>query len=78
MTEKEGKDVTVKDIVAAYLEVYGYDGLYGPPHNLCGCKVGDLFPCGCDGSEDCKPGYFGVVDPDEDECEFIIQAEKPA
>jgi hypothetical protein len=45
----------VEKIMEGYLLAFGYDGLY---HDTdCGCKIGDLGPCGhlC---LDCKPGYL--------------------
>ena len=46
--------LNVQQIVADYLEVNGYDGLYS---NECGCRLGDLMPCGNLGG-DCAPGHF--------------------
>lgn len=55
----------VKEIVEKYLKEYGYDGLYSP-HIECGCKVGDLMPCGFDVIESCKPGYLVPCEYDEE------------
>ena len=43
------------EIVAAYLVLNGYDGLYNDDGE-CGCTVGDLSPGMCL-SEHCLPGY---------------------
>ncbi len=42
--------MTVREIVKAYLEENGFDGLYWED---CGCFLDDLIPCGdrCDGCE---------------------------
>lgn len=78
MSEKEGKEVTVADIVKAYLEKNGFDGLFCPIVS-CGCSLQDLFHCVAEGVEQCKPGYFGVVAPeDKDEYAYRIQADLPA
>jgi len=49
------KPKTVKEIVEQYLEANGYDGLW---LDDCGCRLGDLFPCGMEGTDDCRPGYL--------------------
>jgi hypothetical protein len=40
-------------VVAWYLDVHGYDGLYQPGE--CSCDKGDLWPCGGN-FEGCAPG----------------------
>ena len=46
---------TVKEIVEEYLRKNMYDGLW---LDDCGCRLGDLFPCGIAGTEQCQPGYL--------------------
>lgn len=46
--------ITVDEIVKAYLKAHGYDGLYHPDWE-CGCWVDDLLLCGSH-CGDCKPG----------------------
>ena len=53
----------VIDIVEEYLCNHWYDGLCSEG---CGCKIGDLMPCGEDASK-CVPGYE-VPCPGSDEC----------
>ena len=58
---------TVKDIVAAWLRLAGYDGLCTDD---CGCLLTDLMPCAAtDGSccDACVPGHKVTVDPAEDD-----------
>lgn len=45
--------LSVKQIVAEYLENEGYDGLCT---DGCGCGAGDLIPC-LDGIERCRAAY---------------------
>lgn len=47
--------MTVLEIVRAYLEQNGYDGLYASCE--CACKKDDLAPCGQIG-EECEAGYI--------------------
>jgi hypothetical protein len=51
---KEGEEMTVKEIVAAWLKEHGYDGLR---NRSCGCGVNDLFLCSKVGVDDCEPAY---------------------
>jgi hypothetical protein len=51
----------VQDIVRAYLEDNGYDGL---AEDDCGCWLNDLMPCGGDYSR-CRPGYSDVAEEEE-------------
>lgn len=53
MREKEV--TTVAGIVEVYIQENGYDGLYDP-YKGCGCKLGNLFPCGGEWVERCIPG----------------------
>ena len=47
--------MNVREIIKKHIEDNGYDGVYTDD---CGCKLEDLFPCGCDVCvSDCKPGY---------------------
>ena len=50
---------TVFEIVEAHLIANGFDGLYSPSE--CGCKLGDLAPCG-EMKGDCEPGYLQECD----------------
>jgi hypothetical protein len=46
--------MNVKEIVAEYLAVNGYGGLYGECD--CGCFLDDLMPCG-EGCDTCEAAY---------------------
>jgi hypothetical protein len=46
--------MTVREIVRAYLDKHGYDGLY--LWGTCGCLKDDLMPCG-EPNPLCAPGY---------------------
>jgi len=59
---------SVKDMVAARLNELGYEGLY---REDCGCRIGDLMPCGGEGIENCCAGYSRPAEPDE--CEWTWQ-----
>lgn len=60
--------MNTKDIVAEWLELNGFDGLYSP-NGECACKNGDLFPCG--DIYECKPGMF--ADSDEENDFYIVK-----
>ena len=48
--------MTVKEIVKAYLDANGFDGLFSDDGD-CACQKDDLAPCGgCDNIMDCEPG----------------------
>ncbi len=47
--------MTVTDIIKAYLQAHGYDGLVSE-YRECGCVLDDLVPCDQDPSH-CEPGY---------------------
>ena len=49
------KNPTVLEITEAYLKEHGYDGLYCEDWP-CGCRIGDLAPCGRL-NEECCAGY---------------------
>lgn len=60
----------VKEIVKAYLEKNGFDGLYND--NCCACKLDDLMPCS-DTSPECQAGWFCDPDPEySEEADFYI------
>jgi len=63
--------MTVKGIIAKFLDENGYDGLYDDTGE-CGCKKDDLIPCGdyCGG---CKPGFLHLGG---DEYDFYIKLEQ--
>jgi hypothetical protein len=67
---------TVADILKAWCELQGYDGLY---HSVieCGCMLDDLIPCGSDPSL-CQPGYKRKPDPNSEwaDADWIIHTEK--
>lgn len=48
------EEITVKEILAEWLESHGYDGLYNDFE--CGCEIGDLIPCG-ESCERCVAAY---------------------
>jgi hypothetical protein len=48
----------VIEIVSAHLLAHSFDGLVQADAE-CGCKLGDLAPCGCCG-DDCEPAYLGA------------------
>ena len=51
---------SVLSMVTEYLKANGYDGIFS---DGCGCKVGDLFPCG-DTYSDCEAGHEIPCDPE--------------
>ena len=53
-------DDTIRDVVEAYLDRFGYDGLYLHGQQGCGCVLDDLMPC--EYSDDCRAGHVVVVD----------------
>lgn len=68
---------TVQEIVAAYLRMNGYDGLFNE-WSQCACKPDEFMPC--DGQVDqCKPGYEVICNGCDldDEPHFHIMAKKP-
>ena len=60
--------MTVEDIVRAYLEEHGYDGLYNEDAE-CACLASDLFPC-CGEPDHCEAGYRCDCDGTREGCEI--------
>ena len=57
---KTVRDTPVDSMVAQWLTIHGFDGLYNDVVNeTCGCRIGDLFPCN-QLSCNCRPGYIGT------------------
>ena len=53
--------VTVIEVVKAHLITNGFGGLVSSD-SVCGCEIGDLFPCAGDSdSRQCEPGYKHVA-----------------
>ena len=67
--------MTVKEIVKAYLEVNGYDGLYATGD--CACKIDDLMACD-ESLDDCMAGYLQKPCHENADCEynFVIGEKK--
>ena len=63
------KLISVKEIVAKWLEANGYDGLADPDRE-CGCQISDLMPCG-EGSLECEAGHKKEGNP-KTEYDFLI------
>jgi len=53
--------MTVKKIVEQYLIEHEFEGLCNG-NNECGCGIDDLFPCGLDGTHNCKAALKTVCD----------------
>jgi len=64
-----------KGIIAHYLKLHGYDGIYNP-EGECSCALKDLFPC-TELSYDCKAGHRMPCPDDCGEHDYHI-GEKPA
>ena len=63
--ERKREMIDIKEAVGEWLAKRGYDGLYCV-YEPCGCKIGDLAPCGgtiecCE----CVPGYLRNVTKDD-------------
>jgi len=71
----EGKTMTVKEIIEAYLKENGYDGLFSQFAGCC-CPVGGIENGGDCLCVDCVPGYR-VPCECEDEDAFYIVPDKP-
>lgn len=76
-------ELTVKDIVADWLQTHGFGGLYDG--NECGCSIDDgLFVCD-ECPDQCHPGYLvEKTEACKSKCEgyedcfnWCIRAEKP-
>ncbi|GIV82743.1 MAG: hypothetical protein KatS3mg051_2097 [Anaerolineae bacterium] len=50
------RQITCEDMVRAYLEQHGYDGLVAEDIN-CACTLDDLMPCGGDYAMSCVAGH---------------------
>ena len=72
-TPKPATEVRVsgKDMMAEYLRLNGYDGLYC---DECGCALPDLMPCGGEWAIDCVAGYRheGCTEDCGNGCDFHI------
>jgi hypothetical protein len=51
--------MNIRKIISEWLVANGFDGLFNADYE-CACQLDDLFPCGCDGVQDCQPGYKGT------------------
>lgn len=60
------------DMLESQLRENGYDGLCNT-ENECGCRIGDLMPCG-EYCGECQPGY---LHPRSGEYDFVILTVKP-
>lgn len=65
---------TVYTIIEKYLKDNGYDGLCNPADEGCGCRIGDLVPCGSDFSM-CQPGYLRHCERCPDSCGCFYKVE---
>ncbi len=67
----------IRDIVEQYLtknDLNDYDGLFSESGE-CGCRIGDLMPCG-EAFPDCQAGFSG---PDlNGDCDFWIYPSREA
>jgi len=64
--------MNIIQIVEQHLTSNGFDGLCG---DECGCKIGDIAPCG-HLLTDCFPGYEVPV-PEGDDYSFFMSIHKP-
>jgi hypothetical protein len=76
----ETKPEDVHDILIAFLDDNGYDGLWNATGE-CGCETSELSPGDCLTMQ-CKPGYKspcpgGDACPADGDCEFHIGPKKP-
>lgn len=76
--EKCNSPKNIKEIVKAFLEKNGFDGLFDDL-GACGCENSDLMPCD-ESVWNCLPGYKIKCDPESCElggdCEWHISPEK--
>ena len=67
--------MTTEELLKEALRSHGFDGLYDPSNDDCGCTLDHLAPCGltpfC-----CKPGY--KIPDETGYFPFRIVAEKPS
>lgn len=68
------REVSVEQIVTAFLRANGYDGLYSD-YGECACDVDGLAPCGIL-SQECCAGYR--VPCDCEDHDFHITSERPS
>lgn len=75
LDKTEGSNImpTCKEIIEEYLKNNGYDGLYS--WSQCGCKVGDLMPCG-EIYDDCEAGHFVKCTGEFADADFCIGPKK--
>jgi len=71
--------MNVKEIVKAYLEDNGFEGLAGID---CGCELSDLMPCCIESIDHCEPGYKVPCKdaeecPADGDCDWHITTTKP-
>lgn len=66
----------IKNIVRAWLERNGYDGLCNPELE-CGCEGGDLMACGEPHEMECVAAMEDPEKAEEYECDFWMTAAKP-
>lgn len=59
------------EMIRAYLEQHGFDGLFSPGE--CACLLEDLAPCEADGIDECVAGY---KHPGDEEYDFFVREEK--
>lgn len=72
---KDSKDGTsVKEIVAEWLRVLGYDGLVHRDGE-CACGLDDLMPCRCPNERGCVCAYEIPV-PEGVDCDRLFSASK--
>jgi hypothetical protein len=61
--------MNLKEIIEAHLKDNGFSGLYCVEWE-CGCRLGDLFPCGAPHLLYCIPGILRPADPENTESGF--------
>lgn len=64
----------VREIVKAYLDANGFDGLFNGDGD-CACRKDDLCPCG-ENCMDCTPGYKSPCPEDCGDHDWHISASK--
>ena len=64
------------DIIKAYLDANGYDGLYNPGE--CACLKDDLESCENIHLQECEPGYRRpATEEDGSEFDWVIGKDRP-